>query len=255
MDLVESASVGGFFALRTSAPPAAVPPAAVPPAAVPPVGAPPPLARLYAGETGPLTARVDTVAARLGTPERRVAASLAQLGLAARLWSVALGPAALYGRFPDLDPRDVYWNGSLTSPDDLWWTGTATRPGTVEELREAVQEAHLVPLARAFHDDSRISPRLLWGNAGSALAGALRELVRWARARERPEVGERAAALVSGLLRHPDLARTVRGPALRRTSCCLYYRSRAGGLCGDCVFDHPPALRGPTGLETRPPAP
>jgi ferric iron reductase protein FhuF len=145
----------------------------------------------------------------------------------------------------------VYWDGTATSPDDLWWTGTATRPGSVEELREAVLEAHLVPLAHAFRADGRIAPRLLWGNAGSALAGALRELVRWARAQGRPDVGERAAALVSGLFAHPDLARTVRGPALRRTTCCLYYRSPQGGLCGDCVFEHPPA----TGLETRPPAP
>ncbi|MFF7177461.1 (2Fe-2S)-binding protein [Streptomyces sp. NPDC008121] len=272
MDLVESASVGGFFALRTT-PPAPPPTTAAdgshpaedsaPPAPVTPPeqSAPPappasastarPLAGLYAGRIGPLTARVDTVAARIRTPERRVAASLAHLGLAARLWSVALGPAVLHGRFPDLDPREVHWDGTATSPDDLWWSGTATRPGTVEELREAVLEAHLVPLAHAFRADGRISPRLLWGNAGSALAGALRELVRWARAQGRPDAGERAAALVSGLFAHPDLARTVRGPALRRTTCCLYYRSPNGGLCGDCVFEHPPV----TGLETCPPAP
>ncbi|WP_137991982.1 (2Fe-2S)-binding protein [Streptomyces vilmorinianum] len=238
MDLDECRSVGGFFALRTSAPEAAG-------------GAHRELARLYAGETGPLTARVDRVGARLRAPERRVAASIAHLGLAARLWSTALGPAALYGRFPDLDPADLYWDGALTSPDDLWWAGTATRPATVSALDEAVRAAHLVPLHEAFRRDGRISPRLLWGNAGSALAGALRELTRWARAQDRPEVAERAAELVSGLFAHPDLARTVQGPALRRTSCCLYYRCPGGGLCGDCVFDHAPA----TGLETRPPAP
>ncbi|MEV8629455.1 IucA/IucC family C-terminal-domain containing protein [Streptomyces sp. NPDC051079] len=237
MDLDDSAQVGGFFALRT-APPG-------------PGAAHVPLARLYAGEDGPLAARVDRVATRLGAPERRVGASVAHLGLAARLWSTALGPAALHGRFPDLAPATLHWDGALTSPDDLWWSGTATRPAGVDELRAAVHEAHLVPLHAAFARDGRISERLLWGNAGSALAGALRELVRWSRAHARPDAAERAAALVQGLFEHPDLARTVRGPALRRTSCCLYYRCPSGGLCGDCVFDHAPR----TGLEGRPSAP
>ncbi|MGW0032329.1 (2Fe-2S)-binding protein [Streptomyces sp. NPDC003314] len=237
MDLVESGSVGGFFALRTTPPETG--------------GAHLPLARVYAGEDGPLTARVDRVAARLGAPERRVGASVAHLGLAARLWSTALGPAALYGRFPDTDPAELYWDGALTSPDDLWWAGSATRPGTAADLRAAVQEAHLVPLHAALRRDGRISPRLLWGNAGSALAGALRELTRWARAHGRPDAADRAAALVAELLDHPDLAGTVRGPRLRRASCCLYYRCPGGGLCGDCVFDHAPR----TGLEARPPAP
>ncbi|MGJ7416991.1 (2Fe-2S)-binding protein [Streptomyces cinereoruber] len=237
MDLVESGSVGGFFALRTTPPETG--------------GAHLPLARVYAGEDGPLTARVDRVAARLGAPDRRVGASVAHLGLAARLWSTALGPAALYGRFPDTDPAELYWDGALTSPDDLWWAGSATRPGTAADLHAAVQEAHLVPLHAALRRDGRISPRLLWGNAGSALAGALRELTRWARAHGRPDAADRATALVAELLDHPDLAGTVRGPRLRRASCCLYYRCPGGGLCGDCVFDHAPR----TGLEARPPAP
>ncbi|WP_395365979.1 (2Fe-2S)-binding protein [Streptomyces sp. YH02] len=237
MDLDESGSVGGFFVLRTTAPETG--------------GAHRPLARLYAGDDEPLHARVDLVTARIGAPERRVGASVAHLGLAARLWSAALGPAALHGRFPALDPAELHWDGALASPDDLWWAGSETRPATVDEIRAAVQEAHLVPLHAALRRDGHISPRLLWGNAGSALAGALRELTRWAHAHGRPEAAARAADLVSGLLDHPDLAGTVRGPRLRRASCCLYYRCPGGGLCGDCVFDHAPR----TGLEGRPPAP
>lgn len=114
---------------------------------------------------------MDRVAARLGAPERRVGASVAHLGLAARLWSTALGPAALHGRFPSLDPAELHWDGALTSPDDLWWAGSDTRPATVAALRAAVQEAHLGPLHAALRRDGHISPRLLWATPGRRSRG------------------------------------------------------------------------------------
>ena len=224
MDLTELDAVGGFFALRTD----------------PSGGKGAPLARLYAGETAPLTSRIDTVAARLGTAERRVAASVAHLGLAARLWSIALGSAALHGEIPDLDPARLHWAPERSAPDDLWLTGSGSLSATAVTLREAVQYGHLVPLADALRQDTPVSRQLLWGNAGSALAGAVRMLADRARRGGRTAVGERAAALAAELLSHPDLAGTVRGPAMRRSTCCLYYRVPGGGLCGDCVFDRPP---------------
>ncbi|MFF2327367.1 MULTISPECIES: (2Fe-2S)-binding protein [unclassified Streptomyces] len=227
MEELPAAVVGGFFALRTTPPPD---------------GAHRPLALVYAGESAPLAARIDTVAARLRTPERRVAASVAHLGLASRLWSIALGPAALTGRFPDLPPDALYWNPQQSAPDDLWLETDDAVPGTAARIREAVQYAHLVPLAEAIHRDVPVSKRLLRGNAGSALAGALRELVTWARAHRRPDVSGRARALVAELFDHPDLRDTgaPHGPAFRRRSCCLYYRCPDGGLCGDCVLDRGP---------------
>ncbi|MFC8718584.1 hypothetical protein [Kitasatospora sp. NPDC057198] len=60
-----------------------------------------PLGELY-GAGGPLAARIAEVARVLGAAELRVAASTAHLGLAARLWSVALGAAVVAGRVPDL---------------------------------------------------------------------------------------------------------------------------------------------------------
>ncbi|MFI9628976.1 (2Fe-2S)-binding protein [Streptomyces sp. NPDC052042] len=216
--------LGGFFALRTTAPPE---------------GAHRPLAPLYAGETAALTARIDLVAARHRTRERRVAASIAQLGLAARLWSITLGPAALTGRFPDLPPDALYWDPRASSPDDLWLSTTRTLPATADRIRHVVQRGHLVPLAEAIHRDGPLSDRLLWGNAGSALAGALRQLVDWARVNDRPDAAARARALTAELFDHPDLRNTgaPHGTAFRRRSCCLYYRCPAGGLCGDCVFE------------------
>ncbi|MEU0159582.1 (2Fe-2S)-binding protein [Streptomyces sp. NPDC006261] len=231
MDLAQTASVGGFFALRTEPVPG---------------GSHRPLGELYAGGTAPLTARVDRVAARLGAPERRVAASIAHLGLAARLWSIALGPAALFGRIPGLAADTLHWDPLHTSPDDLWLEDPEELPGTADLIREQVQYGHLVPLAEAVRRDGSISPQLLWGNAGSALAGAVRELVTWSRGQDRPDVAQRARALAAELFDHPDLCSTgsPKGPAFRRRSCCLYWRCPGGGLCGDCVFDQAPGTPG-----------
>ncbi|MFJ4964652.1 (2Fe-2S)-binding protein [Streptomyces sp. NPDC088729] len=227
MDLARTASVGGFFALRTT------------PASG---GGHRPLALLYGGRTAPLTARIDRVASRLEAPERRVAASIAHLGLAARLWSIALGPAALCGRIPALPPDALHWDPEAASPDDLWIADPQELPGTAERIREQVQYGHLAPLAEAVRGDGNVSPRLLWGNAGSALAGAARELVAWARANELPDVARRTRALTAELFDHADLRSTgaPHGPAFRRRSCCLYWRCPGGGLCGDCVFDQVP---------------
>ncbi|MCH0539721.1 (2Fe-2S)-binding protein [Streptomyces sp. MUM 203J] len=237
-ELETVSGVGGFFALR---------------AAVPPVsgGAHLPLARVYGGDPAPLEARVARVGERLRAPEYRVAASIAQLGLAARLWSVTLGPAALYGAVPDIAPHTLHWDPGLSTPHDLWWSGTRTLPATPAHVREVVQHGHLAPLAAALRSAGPVSARLLWGNAGSALAGAVRELTRWAHRQGRPDAAERAASLAAALLDHPDLSGTLQGgalgegalratAALRRRSCCLYYRCPGGGLCGDCVFDRPP---------------
>ncbi|MFF1380991.1 (2Fe-2S)-binding protein [Streptomyces sp. NPDC058308] len=235
IDLAELGTVGGFFALRRA-------PAHESGAR--------PLAEAYATPTtgtDPLTFRVGKVARRLGAPEDRIAVSVAQLGLAARLWSVALGSAALYGRVPDLDPALLRWDADATSPDDLWLSDVRPLPGDAETLRGVVQHGHLAPLSAALRDRYRVSAGLLWGNAGSALAGAARELHGWAARSGRPAVGERALELAAELFGHPDLrgTGTLRGTAFRRRSCCLYYRCPGGGLCGDCCFERPPQRSSP----------
>ncbi|MGH4030224.1 IucA/IucC family C-terminal-domain containing protein [Actinomycetota bacterium Odt1-20B] len=236
-DLAEVASVGGFFALRAA--PLTEGAGAVPLAAAYASGPSP----RTGADRDPLTFRVTKVASRLGAPEARIAVSVAQLGLAARLWSVALGCAALHGRVPDLSPEHLHWDPDATSPDDLWLPpDTPTHAADAAHLHEAVQHAHLEPLSAALRARHHISPRLLWGNAGSALAGAVRELDGWARRVGRPEVSARAEELATELFTHPDLhpTGTRTATAFRRRSCCLYYRCPGGGLCGDCCFDRPP---------------
>ncbi|MFD4790686.1 (2Fe-2S)-binding protein [Streptomyces sp. NPDC058459] len=225
--------LGGFFVLRTGGCPAE-------PAA-------PPLDQTYAGQltgvqTDALAARIGVVADRLRVREPRVCASLAQQGLAARLWSAALACAALYGRTPDLAPRLLRWDAAATAPDDLWLTEVRPLPGDADALADTVLHAHLEPLGEALTRRYGVAPGLLWGNAASALAGAARLLDRWARANARADVAERAAGLTDDLFTHPLLRGTgVRsGAAFHRRSCCLYYRVPGGGVCGDCCFTRPP---------------
>ena len=80
-----------------------------------------PSRKSHDGSTAALDRRIDVVAGRLGTRERRVAASTVHLGLSPRLWSAALGSAALTGPgSPTSRPGAVGWNPERTAPDDLW---------------------------------------------------------------------------------------------------------------------------------------
>ncbi|WOT39656.1 (2Fe-2S)-binding protein [Streptomyces coeruleorubidus] len=244
-DLAALRPLGGYFVLRTGGAAA---------------GTLPTLAQAYAATApdvygNPLIFRVGKVATALRAPESRVAASVAHLGLAARLWSVALGCAALYGRVPDLDPRLLHWDADAGAPDDLWLSEVRPLPGDAQTLgavlADVVLRAHLDPLSAALRAHHRLAPGLLRGNAASALAGAARELDRWARRHGRTDTAVRARSLAAELLAHPLLtgAGTLTGTAFRRRSCCLYYRVPGGGLCGDCCFTRPPrsSPRAPSG--------
>ncbi|WP_216587835.1 (2Fe-2S)-binding protein [Streptomyces brasiliscabiei] len=233
--LTALSALGGFFVLRTGEPPH---------------GTPPTLAEAYAAPgaeveeevyANPVIFRVHKVARSVRAPEPRVAASIAHLGLAARLWSVALGAAALYGRVPDLDPRLLRWDADASAPDDLWLTEVRSLPA--ERIGEVVRDGHLLPLAAALRARLPVSERLLWGNAASALMGAVRQIDRWAAANGRDEAASRARALAADLFAHPSLTGTLDPVTHRRRSCCLYYRLPGGGLCGDCCFDRPPGAR------------
>jgi hypothetical protein len=239
-DLAALRPLGPFFTVRIL-PGTAGRPAGPPPRPLPT------LADAYAFVTSdvygdPLSFRIRKVAGALRAPEPRVAASIAHLGLAARLWSIALGCAARYGTLPDLDPRRLHWDPDGSAPDDLWLAGVSGGPADAAALADAVLLGHLQPLATALRTRYRLAPGLLRGNAASALAGAAREADRWARTAGRPETGDRARALAAELLAHPLLAGTgtLTGTAFRRRSCCLYYRIPGGGLCGDCCFTSPP---------------
>ncbi|CAM5655373.1 hypothetical protein SAVIM338S_06633 [Streptomyces avidinii] len=194
-----------------------------------------PLDELYGDRLAPY---VGEVGRRIGSGPGRVAASTAQFGIVSRLWSLALGCAALSGRVPDLGPDRLWWRLPEAGSLELWLPAPAERPG--ESLGEALADAvlgNVSVLDAALRERFGVSPRVLRGNAASGLVGALRVLA------DRVP-GEAAVSLTAGLLadggplggtgtfiHEPGL-----GVAFVRRSCCLYYKVPGGGLCGDCVL-------------------
>ncbi|MEX5712374.1 (2Fe-2S)-binding protein [Parafrankia sp. FMc6] len=195
---------------------------------------------LYRGGAA-LAAAIDGVNERLGGVERRVAASTLALGHAARLWSVALGCWATAGIVPDLPAHLLRVQPRLTAPvrlivDEPSGWRVESVAGVVDLLREIVVEGHLRPYFTALRGETRLTPRLLWGNAASALVGSTRVLA----ASGAAEVTRVAAALLAT----PPLAGTtvhavtadggLAVASVVRRSCCLFYRVPGGGTCGDC---------------------
>ncbi|GAA2564537.1 hypothetical protein GCM10010210_44550 [Pseudonocardia hydrocarbonoxydans] len=202
-----------------------------------------PVGELYAG--GPeLAARIAHVRRALGSDDR-VAASITFQGLAALLVSAPFAAAVVHATLPELTPRTLHWTPTTDGPWPLWCADPPLRPvpavdDAVGALAAAVVERHLVPLVEAVRAQVRVSPRVLVGNAASTVASARRMV-----AAQWPAAADRAAAVAQGLLDTGPLAgagelRAPSGPdrhwSFRRRSCCLYYRARDGGLCGDCVL-------------------
>ncbi len=161
----------------------------------------------------------------------RVAASVAQLGLVARLVSPMLAMAVLTGRFPDLDLSGLWWQPELGGAFPLSLADadcdTAERVigGPVRQLVEAT---------RPFS----VPERVLWGNVASAVNGAA-TMIDLAR----PDLAARTSLIASAVLDVPFLRLTSERTAdgrFRRLSCCLIYRASPtnsrDAICGDCVL-------------------
>ncbi len=195
-----------------------------------------PLTELYGDG---LAGYVAQVGLRIGTGPDKVAASTAHLGIASRLWSLALGAAALSGQVPDLSPERVHWRVPTGGSLVLALPKPVALPGPVGDGLTAVAEANLNVLDEALRGGGYgISPKVLRGNSASALVGALRVLTG-----ALPGTPHDPVPLAASLLDTGPLAGTGTfiheqglGFAFMRNSCCLYYRVEGGGYCGDCVL-------------------
>lgn len=189
-----------------------------------------------------LSHRIETVQARLSAGgrlvERRPVASAVLLGLAARLLSPALAGAVLDGRLPELTLTRLYWRPAPDSGFPLAVPADSARPGATDlpvELAELVT-GPIGQLVAGVQAACPMSPRVAWGNVGSALNGAAIVL-----GQQRPELAGQAYRLTEAVLAGPplNLVEPTAGTTFRRNSCCLLYRIVPAGraaLCGDCVL-------------------
>lgn len=164
--------------------------------------------------------------------EPRIGASIAHLGLAARLWSPVLACALVHGIVPSMSA--VEWSGEgsslrLPAPEgrrapDLPALADAVY-AEVDHVLERVESGLTI----------KVAPRLLAGNSASALFGSAAQLLR-----VRPDLKTELTFLTRELLETGRLRDTGRiigpGPTFRRRSCCLFYRAPNGGTCGDCCL-------------------
>ncbi|MCV7383582.1 ATP-binding cassette domain-containing protein [Mycolicibacter longobardus] len=199
-----------------------------------------PVAELYT-DRALLAGAVDRVQERIGTPDFRVAASTFFLGFAARLWSIGLGGLAEHGLLLDLGPDELWYSETgLHLSNPIAWQG----PDLQSRLADLVMSRHLTPLAAAVRRLGPISEKLLYGNAASAVLGAARALHHH---RGAPLGGEPCWDLARTVCTDERLTDAVRfnesDTDYRRTTCCLFYRTPGGGLCGDCALTEKPEVR------------
>jgi hypothetical protein len=195
------------------------------------------------GSPGALAGRIGEVRERLaaaaGRPaaavEFRVAASIAQLGLCARLLSPALGAAAAGQALP-VEVAQARWVPALGGPFRLSLAEEAIAAGPGTAATAAVLAGPVAQIVRAV-EAMAVSPQVLWGNVGSAVNGAATMI-----AAARPDLAAAAASATATALRYPALAGTYQGSpgaGFRRRNCCLIYRLSPPGparYCGDCVL-------------------
>ena len=188
-----------------------------------------PASTLHAQASGPLADLIESVLAKLGAEERRVAGSVFYQGFAARLLSPSLACLVGSNCIPAITADQLRWRRSdveliqLGLTPGLGWRGQPDL--LLGRLLDDAFGLMLKPLARALQATAPLSPLVLQDNVAAALVSALRLLgPDW-----RPLA---ALALAHPRLRGSGTITSGRAAFVRR-SCCLYYRA-GGGLCGDC---------------------
>ncbi len=189
-----------------------------------------------------LRARIADVRAALAAAagrdeiELRVATSVTQLGLVARLIAPVLGFAVATGQLLDVELERLWWQATLGGAFPLSFSTTVSANAGARDIAEKALDGPIAAIVAATSAASPISAKVLWGNVGSAINGAVTMITR-----QQPSLSERARTLGSDLIARLPVKNNGRvGPGYRRTDCCLIYRlaenDHRANICGDCVL-------------------
>jgi hypothetical protein len=163
--------------------------------------------------------------------ERRIAASVAHLGLMARVISPALAESTEVGGVGYVNLDELWWQDELGGAFPL----SIPKSPPTGQLSELV-DGPITLLTTAIGDRFGVARTVLWGNVASAINGAAVMF-----GKDRPDQAESARTVATRLVAHPALAGEDGRPGdgFRRRSCCLIYRLSSAGraaVCGDCVL-------------------
>jgi iron complex transport system ATP-binding protein len=186
----------------------------------------------------------------------RTAVSASQVGLVARLWSVALGSLGLHRIVPELTPARLLVADSHRNPSPMALADPASGRAVGDRddveaaaaaITELVVHGGVAAVTEACRVHGRTSPNVLVSNATSSLVASARVL-----GRKLPDQADYLDAVTRVLLDEPWLSagggyrplESGEASEFQRTGCCLYYRLPGHGLCPDCVLV--PTQRGST---------
>ncbi|GMA20925.1 (2Fe-2S)-binding protein [Arsenicicoccus piscis] len=192
-------------------------------------------------DPGRVAARVEAVGAAMTatapagiTISRRVAASVAHLGLIARILAPVMALRAL-GTPADPDLDTLWWRNELDGPPPLAITTANVPPNLDDDPSCTAVPRAVVVVTGAFVTHAGMSPRVAWGNVASSANSVMRVI-----ATARPDLAAAATAAADEVLTDPRLEGGAlhSGPGFRRRSCCLIYQaaSTRDAICGDCVL-------------------
>ncbi|MET0473825.1 MAG: (2Fe-2S)-binding protein [Mycobacterium sp.] len=168
----------------------------------------------------------------------KMAASVFQLGVAARLLSPVVGAATCFGAMPLLDLRSVRWQPAPNHTPrfaltDVDWVATPTVSLAAAAISTSVLANVFAPLNENLRALTALSQKVTWGNVMSAANGAVTVL-----AMSQPHHEGHGRALVRALADTEQLTGTAifASDTFTRRSCCLFYQAPGSGLCTDCVL-------------------
>jgi hypothetical protein len=181
---------------------------------------------------------VDRVGTRLSGPEvplprakRWIAASVLQLGWAARLTSLYIGSSALGAAAPDLAATALSYRE--LGHGGIEFGVASPTPVDASMAWRRLYDDHLALLASAIRRQVRVGQRLLDGNIASALAGSIGSLARQ-RCAPLEILVTQPWSCPTPMAKLGSWRATPVGLSFRRTTCCGYEQLPQGSPCGDC---------------------
>jgi ferric iron reductase protein FhuF len=195
-----------------------------------------------------LWASVAATAEGRGSSDPQVLASLWFQAYAYRVAGVSLASFLLSGVLPDARAEVMGIGIARSRPSSVVWLPGAADPTTaLDQACARLFAGHLDPIVEGLRSQAAVGEQLLWGNCAAACASATGAVISAAGTDADPlwhRAGRFLVAAAHGLDGLGDWTPTDDGPAYRRRTCCLWFKTTPseGHTCEDCSLRSPATL-------------